>query len=364
MLNDITVQSAAALGLPTNENGILAKRPYISTHGKLKGKPVVAYNTGQMDNNGQWLYSEKLVANATLRHEEWINLEDQIIEAARERLVIIDDLQAAGLTFNTGGLGTIISEWETASEMTDAEVTMDGESKADKDAQNFGMDGVPIPVIQKPFSIGERMLLASRQRGSALDVTQGIEASRAVSRKSESIMFYGASIGKVKARANDKYDIPGVCTFDHRGIFQIKDWTDDDNVTPENIFEDILAMVRQAETEERRYGPFTLYIPGVYAYRFRQDFKEYSDKTLMQRVTDEDSITRVRVSDALKDGDVVLIEMSRDVIDLGIGSDITTIQWASGSGWTNHFQVFAAWAPRLKKDYDGHCGIIHGTTVT
>ena len=363
MLNDITIQSAAALGLPTNENGILAKRPYISTHGKLKGQAVVAYNTGQMDNNGQWVYTEKPVTNATLRHEEWINLEDQIIESARERLVIVDDLQAAGLTYNTGGLGTIISEWETASEMTDAEVTMDGESKADKDRQEFGMDGVPIPVIQKPFSIGERMLLASRQRGSALDVTQGVEAARAVARKSEYIVFYGASIGKVQARSGDKYDIPGLCTFTDRGIFQIRDWSDD-TVTPEQIFEDILKMVKQAETEERRYGPFTLYIPGVYAYRFREDFKEYSDKTLMQRVTDEDSITRVRVSDTLNDGDVVLVEMSRDVLDLAIGSDITTIQWASGSGWTNHFQVFAAWAPRLKKDFDGHCGIIHGTTTT
>jgi len=83
----------------------------------------------------------------------------------------------------------------------------------------------------------------------------------------------------------------------------------------------------------------------------------------MERVVDEDVIDRVRVSDVLAEGNVVMVEMNRSVLDLGIAADVTTIQWESGSGWTNNFQTFAAWAPRLKSDYDGRCGILHASTA-
>lgn len=361
-MTEETINTMAGSGLPSNENGVLQRRPYISTAGRHKGQSVIAVNTGQMDNQGQPIYRERPIhTNATLRKDEWIDLEENIIEAARERLVIVDDLQSAGLTYNVGGLGTIISEWETASEITDAEITMDGESKTDKDNQEFGLNGVPVPVVQKPFSIGERMLLASRQRGAALDVTTGVEASRAVARISENMVFNGANIGGVNSRG-DKYTIPGLTNFAGRSTYTISDWSDDANVTPEDIHTEILEMVQKLETEERHFGPFTVYIPGAYAYRFRQDFKEFSDKTLMERVTDEDVISRVRVSDTLSEGNVIMIQMERSVIDLAVASDVTTVQWESGSGWTNHFQVFAAWAPRLKQDYDSRTGILHAST--
>jgi hypothetical protein len=40
---------------------------------------------------------------------------------------------------------------------------------------------------------------------------------------------------------------------------------------------------------------------------------------------------------------------------------VTTIQWASLSGWTNYFQVYMAGAPRIKTDYDGRSGIVHAS---
>jgi uncharacterized linocin/CFP29 family protein len=343
------------------ENAVLSKRPYIATNGRHKGHPVVTVNTGQMDESGNPVYQEKRInTNATLRKDEWIDLEDQILESARERLVIVDDLISAGLTYNVGGLGTIISEWESASEMTDAEITMDGETKTNKDRQNFKLNGVPIPIIQKDFSIGERQLLSSRNRGASLDVTQGVEAGLNVGRKSEHMVFFGASVG-----GSNGYTIPGLTTFADRATYTISDWSDDDDstgVTPEEIFGEILKMVQKLEDEKRAYGPFTLYIPGKYAFRFRQDFKEFSDKTLMERVVDEQVISRVRVSDTLTDGNVVLVEMNRRVLDLAIAADVTTVQWQSGSGFTNHFKTYAAWAPRLKADYDGRTGILHGST--
>lgn len=357
------ISTPQGLGLNGGENALLRRRPYIANSGRYAGHPVVAHNTGQMDASGNPIYEERPIqvnADSTLRKDEWIDLEDQIIESARERLVIIDDLREAGLTYNVGGIGTQISEWESGSEVTDGVISMDGESAGDKDNQNFSLHGVPIPVVHKEFQIGARQLESSRTRGAALDVTTGTEAARSVARASEKMVFHGARIGAVNSAGNS-YSVPGLVNYANRATFTMSDWSDDENVSPEDIHSEILQMVRKMETEERHYGPFNIYIPGAYAYRFREDFKEFSDKTLMERVLDEDVINRIRVSDVLEPGNVLMIEMRRSVLDLAVGADITTTQWQSGSQWTNQFQVFAVWAPRLKSSYDGYTGILHAS---
>lgn len=345
-------------GLAGGENSVLAKRPYIATQGRYAGQSVICVNTGQLDDKGFPVYAEKPIqTNATLRKDEWINLEDAIIEAARERLVIVEDFRSMGLTYNVGGLGTLVSEWETGSEITDAEITMDGETQTPKDRQEFGLNGVPIPIIMKDFSIPERMLMASRQRGASLDVTTGAEAARSVARRSEKLVFYGANIG-----ATTGYTIPGLFTFPNREQFEISDWSDTTNVTPQDIFQEILLMIAKMETEQRSFGPFSLYIPGTYSSRFREDFKENGDKTLMQRCLDEASIKDIKVSDVIEDGNVSMLDMQNRYMDLAVAADLTTVQWQSGSGFTNHFKSYAAWAPRLKNDFDGRTGIMHGAT--
>lgn len=351
--------------LAGGENATLARRPYIANNGRYKDQVVILQNTGSKDDKGQPIYVEEplnIKANAsTLRKDEFINLEEAIIEASRERLVIVDDIVAAGLTYNVGGLGTLISEWETASEMTDATISMDGETLSEKDRQEFGLTGVPIPIIQKPFTIGERTLLASRQRGAALDVTQGTEAGRAVARTLEKMVINGSTIAPVNANGN-RYGIPGLTTFAARATATISDWGNP-ATAPATILSEILQMIKVMETQERKYGPFKLYIPGAWAWRFREDFKANSDKTLWDRVMEVNEIADIRVADLLDAPNVLLIQMDRGVLDLATAADITTVQWQTGSGWTNHYQVFCAMAPRLKTDFDGHCGILHAKTA-
>lgn len=350
---------ADAVGLEIAMGGEIAvakRRPYINR----RGENVVALPTGRLLANGDPEYREQRIhTNATLRKDEWVRIDERLITAARERLVIIDDMRSAGLIAPMGGLGTLISEWEKVSEMTDAEVTMDGESQTDEDRVAFGINGVPIPLIQKRFRIGERTLLASRTRGAGLDVTNGVEAARAVARTSEKMVFNGLTLGASNS-AGDTYQIYGLTTFPQRATISISDWTDE-STTPEEILDDILAMVRVMETQQRHYGPFNLYIPGNVAWQFRRDFKQFGERTLMQRVQAEESIAAVRVSDVLESPNVVLVQMDELVLDLAVASDVSNIQWASGSGWTNFFQTFAAWAPRLKSDYDGRTGILHAT---
>lgn len=340
---------------PTSEAGILAMRPYINR----KGQSVIAVPTTERTGDGLVVYREQPIkANATLRKDEWVSVDEQLIEAYRERLVVVDDLMSAGLTQNVG-LGTLISEWENASEITDADVTMDGESNPNKDRQEFGLSGVPVPVIHKAFSIGERVLQASRSRGASLDISTAIESARSVARTTEKMVINGGYLGGVQSAANT-YQIYGLTNFPSRETTTISDWSAE-ATTAETVLGDILEMVSLMETEQRRFGPFRLYIPAAFSFQFYRDLKSNSDKTLMQRVLEDPRIDSVRVSDVLADGNAILVQFDRMVLDLAVGSDVSTVQWPSGSGWTNHFQTFAVMAPRLKTDFDGRSGILHAT---
>lgn len=344
-------------GVPLDHTGQAAAKPYINH----AGQPVIAVNTGRRDAQGNSIYKEQIVTNATLRKDEWIQLDDAVLEAARERLVIVDDLISGGLTQNAGGLGTMISEWETASEMTDAEVTMDGESKVTGDRQAFGLSGVPIPIIHKDYTIGERVLLASRTRGASLDVTSASEAGRSVARKSEAMVFNGLDLGASNSAGNS-YKVYGLTNHPDRAVQTISNWASG-GVTEETILSEILSLLAELRTEQRAFGPFNLYIPAAYESRFEDDYKANSDKTLLERVLQISSIKSIRVSDTLATGNVVLVEMTNRCIDLAIASDLVNVQWSSGSGFTNHYKAYAAWAPRLKVDSDGRVGWIHGSVA-
>ena len=356
MNNDLQITTLAASGYG-QPGGVDSQRPYIATNGRHAGRPVIAVNTGRLDANGEPIRAERLVANATLRKDDWVQIDQQVIGPFLQRLTIVEDMRAAGLIHNLGNLGVLHSEWETQSEMTDASATMDGESQGEMDNVAFGLNGVPIPVIQKPWKIGDRALQASRNNGGALDTANGAAASRSIARTLEGMVFNGLNI------PGGQYKIHGLNNFPGRATFEIADWSDTANVTPEDIYADIRGMIAYQKVNNRVYGPFSFYIPPEYEARFFEDFKANSDKTLMSRVLEDSDIDRIRTADSQTAGNVSMVQLTSDVLDLASAADLTTVQWQSGSGWTHWFQSFCAMAPRLKADFDGRSGILHGATA-
>lgn len=316
------------------------------------GKTYIAAN----DANGN-LYAQEIRANATLRKDDWISLDTALRNIATIRLNGIADLQNAGLIYNAGDLGSTVAEWQTGSDMTPASVTMSGEAKNEKDRQEFGLAGVPLPIIRKDFTINQRTLLSSRRSGAGLDTTQMQVCTRLVAEKSEYILFRGDS------NSLGNYSIYGYCTHPSRNTGTLGvDWG---ATTPsgQGIVNDVLRMIAASEAA-RHYGPFILYVPGDYMNNLRNDFKTNSDKTILQRLLEIDVISQVKVSDQLAADNVVLVQMTADVVDLAVAQDMTTVNWASGDGFSNSFAVFAAWVPRIKPDYDSRLGITHFTLTT
>jgi len=356
------ISNALASGI----DGVMASRPFVSQSGKNAGKMVVIANTGRFDTNGKPVLVEKVLATnaneTSLRGSDWVNIDRVVVEAATQRLAIVDDLIQAGMTYAAGDLGTITTEWDAVSELDTASVTIDGETESNKDRQLFRPDGVVIPIIHKQFSIPKRQLLASRRNGAGIDTTHAAAAARAVARMSGSIVYNGHNIA-AKGTKDLRHAIPGLLTHTSRQTESMTNWRST-GVTPETIHSDILKLIKKAETGARAFGPYMLYVSGAVWHRFREDFKANSSITLLQRTQETDGIVNVRVDDSLPDTAVVLVQWLTSTIDLAIISNINTLQWQSASGWTENFQVFAAWAPRIKADYDDRLGVVHGTIAS
>lgn len=309
---------------------------------------------GFIDEETLRINHEYLRTNSLLRHDEYKAMDQTVIQVARERLRILDDLRSAGLIRDLGTLGVLVDQWESSGDMTDAQIDMDGITPGNEDLPAFTLDGVPIPIIHKGFRVSIRHLQASRRIGAPIDQTGVQVATRKVSEAIERMIFSGTD--RVRIGNNRIY---GLLTHPdrHAGSFGVGNW-DAPGTTGQDILDDVLDMIADAEAANY-YGPFILYVPKLYMQVLRQDFKAASDKTILQRILDLSEIQAVRVADSMPANNVLLVQLTSDVIDVSIGQDISVIDWGSKGGLLQHFKVLSALAPRVKSDYAGQSGIVH-----
>ncbi len=288
--------------------------------------------------------------NTVLRKDEWKELDERVVEVARMRLNGIQDLRAAGLVLPLGGLGTTITEYEKMSFMEDAEVTMDLEAQVDEDRVEYTLISLPVPVFQKNFRLSLRVMEASRRLGRSLDTSMAEVAARLVIEQAESALFGGVSTINVNNQA-----VLGYTTETNRNTGSSSDWG-----TVGNIQTAALAMVAAAEADNY-FGPYIMYAAKTQYGQTRINISTDNEKTAMGRMLDAiPTITALKPADRLTDGVIVLVQMTRDVVDMAVGADIQTIEW-NPTPFTAMFKVFMAYTPRPKSNEDGGSGIVHYT---
>jgi uncharacterized linocin/CFP29 family protein len=295
-------------------------------------------------------------ANDLLRKDEWKALDDAVVPAARRQLGAIEDLRAAGLARNLGSLGVLLDEYEAVSDIDAAEQNMSGVAPGQRDLATFQLNSVPIPVTFRDFQIHLRHLEASRRGGSQIDTTNAELCGARVAEKLEEMLFNGSNVaigGNTGA---------GLTTASSRITGSLSgDWATFPTVTGENIISDVLAMIADAE-DENYFGQFMFYVPVSYMQVLRNDFKANSDKTIVDRMLEIDAVQGVRGTTSLT-AEVVAVRLTRDVLDLSIASDITTVQWDEMGGMIQNFKVMAAMAPRVKipSTSSAKTGLVHYT---
>lgn len=293
-------------------------------------------------------------APATLRYDEWKDIDRRVIGVATERFVGIADLISRGLTYNLGSVGITIAQWERSSDITEAQISMSGITAGENDRMLFENQSVPVPVIHKDFSLNWRNLEASRRFGQGLDLVQADAAARVVAEKSEDMLFAGAS---VQVNGSTIY---GYTTHPNRNTVTLSEQWTASGKTGAEVLADVQGMLATARGDNM-FGPFTLYIPGEYETKLDDDFAPSSGdtRTIRERIMKLNGIQDIKVADRLSNHNVLLVQMTSDVVDLAVAQDINTLEWDEKGGLQKLFKVMAIWVPRIKSDYDGRSGIVH-----
>jgi len=295
-----------------------------------------------------------LHGHTKLRADEYKEIDNAVIQKHRNKVTLLADMRAAGLVQSLGGLGTMFTEYENVSGMTDADVTMDGDTATERDEVDKGWVPTPVPLISKKFDLNLRKLEASRNRGDSLDTTNASEAAEKVTRKVDG-MFFSSSFtygGKSTQGLIDVVSENGTHTGDWDG-------------TPGNIFDDINKMIADLFGNGFE-GPYNLYMnPSQYDVFWGADAEGTGDMGSVQdRVEDHPLINKVDWSAGVPNKNAVLVQMSSDVIEFKEAETITTIDWESGSGFTRYWMVFLAGIPVIKKDSDGNYGTTYIADIT
>lgn len=286
-----------------------------------------------------------------LRKEEWVVYDEAVVAVARSRLVAVGDLLSKGLRYNlSNGLGTTVVQWEKVSDMTAANISMSGLTEGERDRVDFSLNSLPVPITHKDFNINIRNLEASRRTGETLDTTQAVAAARKVSEQVESMLFSGASI---TAGGGTIY---GYTNFPSRNTGSVTaSWA---TATGEQILGDVLTMIGALQADNM-FGPYVIYVPIAAYLNMQEDFKAASDRTTMERILALPEIEAVKPSANLATTNVVMVQMTSDVVDVVVGMEPGLVQWESHGGMMVNFKAMSIIVPRLKADYDGRCGIAH-----
>lgn len=336
-----------------NRKGANNMRPFLGDDGKSY---VLNYKGG--DRSDPKNYSKQPInVNATLRWDEWRQLDEAVVRIAEQRLVGFEDLRRNGLVYNLGNaMGTTVLTWQEMSDALTATLSIDPVKRGVNDRIDLSTSHIPIPVVHADYQFGERFLQESRNKGNGIDVTLAERAARRVAEKFEDMLFGATSSFTYGGGVIYTY-----LTHPQRNTMNLPHPWDGTATTPESIIADVLAM-KQASIDDHFYGPWMLYVPTAYDTILDGDYKNTSSgasMTIRQRIMQISGIQGITVVDRLTADNVLLISMQRDVVDLVDGMPMQNIEWDSEGGMIHNYKVMAIQVPRIKKDYNGRSGVVH-----
>ncbi len=327
-------------------------RPIIN---EKTGQPLFDQRTGQL----QIMTSRGLVVNSALRKDEWEELDRAIVQAAVAPLNMTQRMITAGLTRPLGGLGTLIAQYNQISEMTAANVSLSGNASGQKDRVDYDLVGVPVPVIFKEFELNQRYLEASRRLGDSVDTANGTAAARVVGEKVEDLLINGDT--NVNLNGNTIY---GLTSHPDRNTNTATALGGGDFATISNIMPTFSGILSELKADNYR-GPYGVFVADTQYDQMA--FNVYSDgsgQSALNRVLQIPSIQFIDSSAWLDAGEIVVVNLSRDVVELAYVQQywpITNLEWTSGDGMQSNFKVMTVFAPIVKSDYAGRSGVFHAT---
>lgn len=322
-------------------------KPYVH-----KGRSYVTVYLGGDKTDRKNYKAVPIQANATLRRDEWKQLDEAVLKISETRLNGIQDLINNGLTYNIGNaMGTTVLEYHTVSDALEAELTMDAITRTQGDRPKYETAYIPLPIIHVDYQMNARVLAASRKLGNPLDTTLAERAGRKIAAKLESMLFTSTSYtyggGTIRSYLSEPNRNTGSLTGAWSGL------------TGAQILTDTLNM-KQASIDAYHYGPWMMYVPTAYETTLDGDYDTTTPgTTIRERILKVDGIKGVKVVDTLTAGNVLLIQMTSDVVRLVRGMGIQNVEWETEGKMITKYKVMTIQVPQVRADQDGNSGVVH-----
>ena len=330
-------------------------RPYIGSDG---GSYITA-NSGEFNEDGtpKMIAAPITNANATLTKDAWQHLDSTVTSVFRKRLVGVADVEAAGLTYNMpNGMAHTILQTQGMSDMTDAEVNMDGLSKSDADRPVSDLVNLPLPIVSKDFGFSLREIMASKNGQAPLDTTGASLASKKVAEGIEKLFC-----GTLGTYTFGGGSLPGLTNYSS-ALTKSMTAPTASGWSQQTTYDEVLAMRQQAYAVNH-FGPYRIYASTSWdQYLDRKEIgTTVNQSTLRENLMSIGQVEGVTTVDHLPANKMILVQMDLETIRIVTGMDVTTVQWESEGGMKQNFKVMAIKVPQLRKDQAGQTGIVVGT---
>lgn len=349
IMNGQATGNVAAMLLANNFD-VAGLRPYVGPDGR-------SYITRNV--NGKQIATPTANANSTLLVREWIELDQVVVKAALPRLRAVADVRGRGLTFNIpNGMARTVLQTQAQSTVGAANISMDGLAEGAGDRLVYDLTNLPLPIIHKDFSFSARQIAVSRNGSMPLDLSMAEAASRRVAEAAEQLLL---GVGSTYTFGGGT--VYGYCNFPSRITKTLTDPTDSAWV-PRTLLTEVLSM-RSLSQQKFHYGPWVLYNSLKWDQYLDDDLNALSANasniTLRNRLRQIDGIEDVVTLDYLNGYDMLLVQMTTDVVREVVGMDITTVQWESKGGMELNFKIMCILTPQVRADFNGNTGIVHGS---
>ena len=323
-------------------------RPYIGSDGKSYETRIV---------NGEARAVPMTNATATLRKDDWIQLDAAAISAAKPRLKLVNDLRGAGLQYVIpNGMGKTILQTQAMSDISDADISMDAIRTTAGDRPHFDLTNLPLPIISKDFSFSSRQIAASRNDGSPLDTTAAELAGQKVAEEAEKL-----ALGTLDEYTYGGGTVYGLINYEN-AIAQVLTNPTTEGWAGTTLLDEVLEMI-QASQDHYYYGPWRLYVSPNWGRYLNGEFKAASDKALRTRLLEIEGISDILTLDYLTGYKMVLVMTSPSVVRIVVGMEMTTVEWDSHGGMQKNFKVMAIYVPQVRCDFNGNTGIVYGNVA-
>lgn len=325
-------------------------KPYIGDDGGFYAVNFKGGDPNNIDN-----YEEVPVNNASLRYDEFRRIDDAVTQVAESELIGVQDLRDNNLVYPLNNpMATTVLTWEEMSDAGEANVGINPVKRGRSFAPEFTQSHLPIPVTFVNYQIGERFLQESRTRGNGIDTVNAERAGRKVAEKFENMLFGSSDILTYGGGTIHTYlSHPDILTQTLN-----ENW-DASGKTVDEIKNDINSMIQKSRDNYYR-GPWMLYTPLSYRKVLDDDYNVSgsSTQTVRQRLEAFEGIQGVKTVDALPANTVLLVEMSRSVVEWVDGMSVQNIEWSSEGGLLHHYKIMGIQLPRIRSDYNGKTGIV------